>query len=176
MNTAHLHLLLNHFPVIGTMIGSGLLLWGILKKQPTLKQAAALLLFLMALVAVPVFLTGEPAEETIEKLPGISEAAIEQHESAATLAIWLMGFTGLAAIGLLVYSRLRQQARPTGYPLLLALSVLCFAAMARTGYYGGQIRHTEIQPVTGSGQGTGGGAEAKQNSGQQKEQKEKEDD
>ena len=27
----------------------------------------------------------------------------------------------------------------------LVVSLLCFGAMARTGYYGGQIRHTEIR-------------------------------
>jgi hypothetical protein len=37
MNATHIHLLLNHFPVIGTLIGSGLLLWGIVKKQDNIK-------------------------------------------------------------------------------------------------------------------------------------------
>ncbi len=37
MDTTHLHLLLNHFPIIGTLIGSGLLFFGIIKKQDNIK-------------------------------------------------------------------------------------------------------------------------------------------
>ena len=98
MNATHFHLLLNHFPVVGTLIGSLLLLWGIIRKQNTIKSVAAVILAVMAALAIPVFLTGEPAEESVEDLPGVSEALIGLHEDAATIAIWLMGITGLASL------------------------------------------------------------------------------
>ena len=31
------------------------------------------------------------------------------------------------------------------YKFVFVSSLICFAAMARTGYYGGQIRHSEIR-------------------------------
>jgi uncharacterized membrane protein len=172
MNTAHLHLLLNHFPVIGTLMGSGLLLWGILKKQDNIKSAAAVLLALMAIIAIPVYLTGEPAEEAVEKLPGVSEAMTELHEEAATLAIWLMEITG--AVSLIAFA-LALQKRKAAYTVFITafiLSAVCFAAMARTGYYGGQIRHTEIQ----SGAATNMQGEKATETGTENKVKEKDDD
>jgi uncharacterized membrane protein len=73
MSTTHIHLLLNHFPILGTFIGCLFLAWGFFKKNNSLKTAAAVLLTVISLISVPVYLTGEPAEEAIEKLPGISE-------------------------------------------------------------------------------------------------------
>lgn len=143
MNTVHIHLLLNHFPVIGTLMGGGLLLWGILKKQDAYANAAAVILFLVALIAIPVYLTGEPAEEAVEHLPGVQERAIEMHESAAGLAMILMAATGLTAVFTLILSRRQKQSAGIARAVLFAITFLCFSAMARTGYYGGQIRHTE---------------------------------
>lgn len=143
MNTVHIHLLLNHFPVIGTLMGGGLLLWGILKKQDAYANAAAVILFLVALIAIPVYLTGEPAEEAVEHLPGVQERAIEMHESAAGLAMILMAATGLTAVLTLILSRRQKQSAGIARVVLFAITFLCFSAMARTGYYGGQIRHTE---------------------------------
>jgi hypothetical protein len=174
MNTAHLHLLLNHFPVIGTLIGSGLLLWGILRKQNTLKSAGAAVLFIMAAISIPVFLTGEPAEESVEKLPGISDAMIELHEDAAAVATWLLGITGLFSLAALVMDFKKKTAAGFIFLTSFFLSVISFAAMARTGYYGGQIRHTEISTMAA---GQPGGSGNEKGSGEEgKKQKDKDDD
>lgn len=156
MNSTHFHLLLNHFPVIGTLIGSLLLLWGIICKQQTIKSVAAVLLAVMAALAIPVYLTGEPAEESIEDLPGVSEALIELHEDAATIAIWLMGITGMASLVALFVAWKKSKATDWVFVITFFLSAVCFAAMARTGYYGGQIRHSEIRndmTINPAGQG-----------------------
>lgn len=170
MNATHFHLLLNHFPVIGTLLGSGLLIWGIVKKQDSIKSVAAIVLALMAVIAIPVYLTGEPAEDSVEKIAGVSESMIELHEDAAAIAMWLMGATGLAALAALFFSWQKSRLVNTVYSVAFALSLFCFAAMARTGYYGGQIRHTELR----SGNAAGNQNEAaKQKTG---ESKEKDDD
>lgn len=148
MNSTHIHLLLNHFPVIGTLLGGLLLLWGIAAKQSSLKSAAAVILAAMAVIAIPVFLTGEPAEESIENLPGVSESFLELHEEAASLAMWLLGITGVASL-LALWLQRRQHARAAAsFLVTVVLALLSFAAMARTGYYGGKIRHTEIRSAS----------------------------
>lgn len=169
MNNTHFHLLLNHFPVIGTLIGSGLLLWGIIKKQDQLKYAAAIVFIVMAVVAIPVYLTGEPAEESVEKLPGVSEAMIEMHESAANIAIWLMGITGIVSLAGLLFAAKKNPLANTVYITAFILSAICFAAMARTGYYGGQIRHTEIRSNSA-------GINTEKQTGQEEQGKDKDDD
>jgi len=144
MNTVHFHLLLNHFPVIGTLMGSCMLLWGIIKKHAYTKLIAAIILVVMAIIAVPVYLTGEPAEEAVENLTGISKAIMELHEEAAGIAIWLMSITGILALTAVIFKWKNHRASGTIFTITFVVSVICFAAMARTGYYGGQIRHTEI--------------------------------
>lgn len=171
MNTTHLHLLLNHFPVIGTLIGSGLLVWAIIKNQDNIKSIATALLALMAIITIPVYLTGEPAEESVEKLAGISASMIEMHEDAAGIAIWLMGATGIAAVMALFLNWQKSKAINLVYSIVFALSVMSFAAMARTGYYGGQIRHTELSSGNPQNQSEQGAGE-----NQMKGEKEKDDD
>lgn len=145
MDTTHIHLLLNHFPVIGTLIGSGLLLLGILKKHDNIKTAASVILILMTVIAIPVYITGEPAEESVEKLPGVLDSMIELHEDAAKIAIWLMGLTGVFALVAVAMQRQKRHLAKHAYTFVFIFSLICFAAMARTGYYGGQIRHSEIR-------------------------------
>ncbi|MBL0152512.1 MAG: hypothetical protein IPP93_03085 [Chitinophagaceae bacterium] len=169
MDSTHIHLLLNHFPVIGTLIGSGLLVWGIFRKQINLQISASVILALMAIIAIPVYLTGEPAEEAVEELPGVSEGLIEQHESAATLAIWIMIITGILALAAFIFNRMQKKQAGVLFIITAICSVLSFAAMARTGYYGGQIRHTEIR----SGNATANG-EANQENGEGEEDDEEE--
>ena len=172
MNSTHIHLLLNHFPIIGTMIGSALLLWAMIKNQNNIKSTAAVIFALLAIIAIPVYLTGETAEESIEKLPGISESMIELHENAANVAIVLMSITGFIALVALFFSYTKRKSASLLYRLLFISSIICFGAMARTGYYGGQIRHTEISNVNSGVQN-----EKNKNEGIGKpEEKEKDDD
>ncbi|MFM6924394.1 MAG: hypothetical protein ACKOU7_02755 [Ferruginibacter sp.] len=178
MNPTHLHLLLNHFPIIGTLIGSCLLLWGIITKNGHIKSISALLLACMAVIAIPVYLTGEPAEESVEQLGAVNEQAIQLHEEAAEIAIWLMGITGIISLVALLLSFKKYRQGNLVFVLAFILSALCFASMARTGYLGGQIRHTEISSTVGSNAGqaeqeTEGNAQA---ADKVKERKESKDD
>lgn len=99
----------------------------------------------MALIAIPVFLTGEPAEDKIENLPGVVESIIEQHEEMAEIAFWTMLAAGLIA-GITIALQLLQNKMAKSFVMISVLiSLVSFGLMARTGYLGGQIRHTEIR-------------------------------
>lgn len=148
MNNTYIHLLLNHFPIVGTLIGSSIFFWGIIKRQAQTQSIAAGILVIMALIAIPVYLTGEPAEETVENLPGVSESMMELHEEAANLGIWVMGITGLASLLALFFHRQKNAYASKTYLFAFLLSVLSFGAMVRTGYYGGRIRHSEIRDAS----------------------------
>ncbi|MCI0564610.1 MAG: hypothetical protein MN733_39585, partial [Nitrososphaera sp.] len=69
MNLAHVHLLLNHFPVIGTVFGFLFLAYAMAKKSEELKKVSLGIFVLIALIALPVYFTGEPAEEVVKHLP-----------------------------------------------------------------------------------------------------------
>ncbi|MBS1809969.1 MAG: hypothetical protein JST84_17545 [Acidobacteria bacterium] len=141
MNPAHWHLLLNHIPVIGTFLGVLLLLYGLARKSDEVKQASLGILVMAAVVAIPAFLTGEPAEEIAEHLPGVSHAVIERHEDIAKIALILMSLTGIIA---LVGLFLRQRAQWL-VPMALVFGLISAGAMGYAANLGGQVRHTEIR-------------------------------
>ncbi len=143
MNAAHIHLMMTHVPVIGTFAGLGLLAFGLVRKSQELKKAALGILFIAALFSVPVYLTGEPAEDVVERMAGVSHAGIERHEEAAATA-----FTTLVVVGAVAFVGLiwrRKQAIPSWYlSLILAGSIVSAGLMAWTANLGGKVRHTEI--------------------------------
>ena len=144
MSVTHLHLLLNHFPVIGTLIVVALLAIALMRKSSELTKVSLGLLAGLAVVSVFVYLTGEPAEEAIEKLPGFSEAITERHEEFALVSTIVLGMVGAVAAILLFVMRKRPMSRwitMTGF----AMSLFAGGMMGYTAMLGGQVRHTEVR-------------------------------
>lgn len=150
MNLTHLHLALNHIPVLGTAFALALLVFGIWRKSNELKKTALLTFVVIAITAVPAYLTGEPAEDGVEGLPGVSEAIIKQHEEAAGIAFACIGVLGvIALLGLLALRH--GKAVPAWFAGLMVIASLTVSGlMAWTANIGGQIRHTEIRVGAGA--------------------------
>jgi hypothetical protein len=145
MNGAHLHLLLNHMPILGSLFGLVLLLVAMVRRQPALVKAGLITLLIAAALAIPTNMTGEGAEEVVENYPGVTRALIHEHEEAAELAMWALELTGaLALVSLLLLAR--GHARATLLTrLTLAGAFVSFGLMARAGNLGGQIMHPETR-------------------------------
>ncbi|MGZ8379040.1 MAG: DUF2231 domain-containing protein [Gemmatirosa sp.] len=143
---AHLHLLLNHLPIIVTGLGLLLLAVAVARRRDELARVALAFFVGGGLSALPTYLTGEPAEETVENLPGVTEAIIERHEDAALVAAILVG--ALGAFALWALWRYRRPGALPGWVVRVALvaAVVGSGAMAWTGLLGGEVRHTEIRP------------------------------
>jgi len=114
LNLAHVHLLLNHIPIVGIPMALVFLVFGILKKNPSTQRFALVVLFLIAAITIPVYLTGEPAEHKVEHLPGVAESFIEAHEVAAIYSWVLSLATGTLAIVVLCFQKNLQQASASG--------------------------------------------------------------
>ena len=69
MNWAHVHLLLNHFPTIGMIIGLGVFVTAIAAKSDDLKRASLVIFFAIALLSIPAFVTGTSAKLALEQRP-----------------------------------------------------------------------------------------------------------
>jgi len=145
MNFPHLHLLLNHWPIIGTFIGFGLFLVSFFKNNNDLRRGSLIIFAAIALLTIPAFLSGIGAQAMIKKDPSVSMALTQRHEGSALLALWSMLATGaLALVGLWQSQR---AARPARWNVLAVLifSTLTVVVMIRTGNTGGDIRHPEIR-------------------------------
>jgi beta-lactamase regulating signal transducer with metallopeptidase domain len=106
MDLLHFHLVLNHVPVIGMGIVLLLLVGALLRRSAELMRATLVLIVVLGLAALGAFFTGEPAEDGVEHLPGISKATISAHEEAAELALAAMETLAvIALLGLLMWAR-----------------------------------------------------------------------
>lgn len=152
MDATHLHLILTHFPIVGTCIGIGILAFGLVLKNTSLQITAYTIFFAMALLTIPVFLTGEQAEETVEHMAGVSEQLIENHEELAEKAIWLMGFLGIISLAGIIVQLKKSRFSKLISILILVISLGTFGLFAKVGNLGGQIRHTEIRTSGGNNQ------------------------
>ena len=138
MNAAAIHLALNHFPPILDLAGLIVLVIGITWKSQVTVRAGLIVLILAALIAIPVFLTGEPAEEIVEGMEGVNDVAIHPHEDAGKWAFWVLCAQGAIALVALVKPNLRWALIVT-----LVLTVMATIAAFRTAYLGGKIHHPE---------------------------------
>ncbi len=144
-NAAHLHLIVNHWPLILLPVAAAALAWGEWRGSGELRAFGFSLLIAAGLFCAVTFRSGEPAEEVVEHSAGVSEALIEEHEEAAEPAA---GATVLAAVlGLagLVF-QVRKSSVPRAMVLVTLLAALAaMALMGRTANLGGKIRHDEIR-------------------------------
>jgi len=148
MNLSHAHLVLNHFPTIGMIVGLAVLAMAIAFKSNELKRVSLGILFILALLTLPTFATGTAAQLAIENMPGISKPMIETHETAAFEALWFMELTGAFAwLALWQYRRLSRWPQATMTAVML-LGLVTFGLMARAANIGGEIRHEEIREAT----------------------------
>lgn len=145
MNAAHLHLVLNHFPVIGTLFVVALLGAAVVRESDELARAALWFAVATSLLAIPTFFSGHFAEEIVESLPGVTEHLIENHEDVAHFAFAALLVCGAASLGGLYLFRAVPIPRRFAIGLLIAL-VVTFGLTAWTARLGGEIRHTETRP------------------------------
>jgi hypothetical protein len=117
--------MLNQIPVLGMAFGLALVRLALLRKSEELKRITLGFLIVIALLAIPAYLTGEPAEELVENLPGVSKASIEQHEEAAQVAFTGVLIVGAATLGGLVFFR-RGRIPNWLSVIVLALSLIVF--------------------------------------------------
>ncbi len=147
MNGAQLHLALNHLPVMGTIIATCVLVAAMIFKSDAVRRTAIALLIGSGLAAGATFLTGEPAEEVVEELPGIQEPLIKAHEEAAEGALIASGILAALALGALLLDR-KGKLTGTLTGVLLAGSLGVSVGMGYAAHLGGLIRHPELANAT----------------------------
>jgi hypothetical protein len=145
MTAAHWHLVLNHIPLLGLLFGTAILAYGLWRGQTDVQQASLGLLAVAGLAIIAVYLTGEPAEEVVEGLAGVSHDAIEAHEHFAWYGLVAGIATGVMALGALLYGALRRQlVRWTAVATLLG-ALLSVGLIGYTANLGGKISHPELR-------------------------------
>jgi len=145
MNDAHLHLMVNHFPIVGTIFGLGILIAGIILKNNAVKNVSYVIFIVTAIFALIAMSTGEGAEEIVEDMPNVGKQIIHEHEEFAeklALVLYVLGLVSLFGL----YANLKNYSKAKLIPYLALVIAIVGVALAKSvGTSGGEIRHTEIR-------------------------------
>lgn len=145
MNEAHVHMLVNHVPIIGIIFGLIILIIGVVIKNISVKNTAYGLFIVSAILAAVSMFTGEGAEEVLEHFSTIEREIIHEHEEIAEKFALLSYIIGAASIlGIYLNRKKHTKAELIAFFVIIISSVGIFLAQ-RTGTTGGEIRHVEIR-------------------------------
>ena len=148
VNLAHLHLLLNHVPTVGAVVALGLLLLAFVRRDEPLKHAGLEVLFVIAVLTLPVYMSGVAAHQKLRNQPDVSASAnvaMRVHQDAALAGFTVTEFAGFVAWIALWQSKRRGRPARGLVPAVTLLSIVALALMARAATLGGDIRHPEIR-------------------------------
>jgi len=145
MDWAYLHIVINHFPIVGSVIGTVLIIAGLVFKNQGVNISGLGTIVFAALTAILAYQTGDPAEDAVKGIPDVAESLINRHEDIATIGMYLMIPAGLMA-AMSLYSIWKKE-RSVHFLIIitLILSLISSMAMLYVGRTGGQIRHSEFR-------------------------------
>lgn len=145
MNPAQIHLLFNHFPIVGLLIGAITLAAGLaLKKHGTTLTALYIILF-TGLLALPTFFSGEGAEEMVEHLPGVSHDLIEHHEKEGAQFFYIAIALSILSLATILMARRQSPSFSTLRAIVLVATFITALLGIRAGHSGGMIQHPEVR-------------------------------
>jgi len=144
MTSAHLHLILTHFPIVGMILSFCLIVYALWRKDQRALDIALVGILFSGLAVLPVFWSGEGAEDTVEHLPGVMESAVDRHANAAVFAAVLTVIAGGVAFITLLMRKRGMGFAKWGQRSVVLAGLLAIMAMGWTANLGGQIRRPEI--------------------------------
>lgn len=151
MTEAQIHLVFNHFPLVICFVALLILGYGVLKNNTILIRTAFILNIAVLLFTVPLYVTGEGAEEIVEQMEHVSHDYIHEHEEMAEKAFVVAILLAIISIaGLFNFPKKFSGTLPK---VILGFTILSFIMFASTAHFGGRISHPELRedfkPVEG---------------------------
>jgi hypothetical protein len=145
MSSAHWHLITSHAPLFGIGFGLALLAWGVVRRSPEVWRAALGWCALSALLVVPAYFTGSPAQQAVRGLPGYSPETVDRHADVAALSLGAALIAGSVAVASLVVNRRGRSLSPLWVGAVALTGLLAVVTLGWASNLGGQIRHAEIR-------------------------------
>jgi len=170
MDASQIHLALTHVPVILSITGLTILIIALVRKNDILTKTSFYTFLAAGIFALPVYFSGEGAEEIVEDLPSVSEGIIGKHEQFASISLIIILICAAISLVALFLYKYFQAARIMKYAVLL-FAFGSAISMAETAHLGGQIRHTEIQSAFASSANDKENGENNKNAKQQTSEK-----
>lgn len=144
MNWPYVHTLINHFPIILSVVGTGVLLLALIVRRRGIWLYALATLTLAGLSVYPAYFTGDQAAHAVRTTWYIMRPMVDEHDDAAGFAL----FSALLVGAVSAYTWWRMLRRDvTGLPpvwlrtVVAVLAIWGVSVVARTAYLGGKIVH-----------------------------------
>jgi uncharacterized membrane protein len=134
LDFSHLHPMIVHFPIALLLVAFLSDLAGIIFKRDFFTKAGLFMMLLGTAGLIAAYLSGDFASEGLTEA-GPLKMAIERHEDAAELTLWIMIATVAIRLGLIAFRRYAGAWRW----IPLAIFLVGVLSVARTGYYGGEL-------------------------------------
>lgn len=147
MDPVIVHLRLTHFPIVGGIFLFLLFVYAYFYKKQEILMACKVGYVILALITVPVFLSGEPTEEKVEHNAGFDHEAIEEHEEHAKQAFGGMIVLGVLALTALLFGKNENLTRRMN-AFIIPVNLVVIVLMVIAGMHGGKVRHSEINGIS----------------------------
>jgi hypothetical protein len=143
----YIHVILNHLPIYGSMLGALALAIALLLRSRAAQITALVLTLIAGVSAYPVFVTGQRAYKTVRRMADDTGAdALDEHMDRAEKTIGAFYFLAfLALAGLLIPVKWPRAGVPLA-ATTLAVAIVCSGLAIYIAQAGGQVRHTEFRP------------------------------
>ena len=144
MNWPYVHTLINHFPIILMVVGTGVLLLALIVRRRAVWLYALATLTLAGVSIYPVYFTGDEAADAVRNTWYIMRPMVDEHDAAAGFALASVLIVGVASA--YTWWRMLRREVTTLPPVWLrtvvaVLAVWALSVVVRTAYLGGKIVH-----------------------------------
>src|SRR6516162_2771983 len=144
-NVAHLHIAINHIPVILIPTALVILAVGVWRRSEAVFRTGIVVAWAGVAFGLATYFTGDPAADLVLATEKAQEKTLDpivgEHDASAS---WALGSAVLvAAAGVWAWRR-KGLGREVTVPILV-LTALCTAILGRTALLGGRIRHPEAR-------------------------------
>jgi len=144
-NVAHLHIAINHIPVILIPAALVILAVGVWRRSEAVFRTGIVVAWAGVVFGLATYLTGDPAADLVMATEKAQEKTLDpivgEHDASAS---WALGSAVLVAVAGVWAWRRKGLGREVTVPILV-LAALSSAILGRTALLGGRIRHPEAR-------------------------------
>jgi hypothetical protein len=144
MNWPYIHTLVNHFPIILTVVGSAVLVLALITNRRGVWLYALATLTLSGLSIYPALFTGDQASHALRNTWYVVHSMVEEHDQSAGFALWSV--LAMGAVAAYLWWRMLRRAEEPVPPVwmrtvLAVVTLFALIIVIRTAYLGGLIIH-----------------------------------
>jgi len=146
MEASHIHVMINHVPLLGTLFGLILFGYGMIFKNKSFQKAGLLTFILVGMATIATYFSGRMAVGAVKNIAGTSRDAIHDHREMAESALYLMLGLMLTSLTVLVVEW-RSKNRKTGAMkgIVMVLALISFVFISLVSNLGGKVRRPELR-------------------------------